>query len=103
VGFGEFHQFRRHLTDAAFLGVLSCFFEYLLFRLTLDDVPTPTRWVYLGAAVIDVPPEGLGGDLLNTNDAFNLYVKSDISKIPLPNALLLLGSGLPGSIPSAMT
>jgi hypothetical protein len=32
-----------------FLGVLSRFLEYLLFRLTPDDVLTTTRRVYLGA------------------------------------------------------
>ena len=75
----------------------------LICRYGLDIGSSQQSDKSLSRAVIDVPPELLGGDLLNTNDAFNLYVKSDISKVPLPTALLLLGSGLPGSIGSAMT
>ena len=37
------------VTDAVFLGVLSRFLEYLLFRLTPDDVLTSARRVYLGS------------------------------------------------------
>ena len=49
VGFDARHEFRRHLPDAVFLGVLPRFLEYLLFCLTSYDVLTPARWVYLGA------------------------------------------------------
>jgi hypothetical protein len=49
VRFDALEQLRRHLPDAVFLGVLSRFLEYLLFRLTPYDVLTPARRVYFGA------------------------------------------------------
>ncbi len=47
VRFDALDQLRRHFPDAVFLGVLSRFLEYLLFRLTPYDVLTPARRVYL--------------------------------------------------------
>jgi hypothetical protein len=49
VRFDFFDQFRRHLANAVFLGVLTRFLEYLLFCLTSYNVLTPARRVYLGA------------------------------------------------------
>jgi hypothetical protein len=49
VRFDALYQFRCHLPDAVFLGVLSRFLEYLLFRLTSYDVLTPARRIYFGA------------------------------------------------------
>src|SRR4030095_6069441 len=48
VRFDALHQLRGHLPDAMFLGMLSRFLEYFLFRLTPDNMLTPTRRVNLG-------------------------------------------------------
>jgi len=49
VRFDALDQFRRHLANAVFLGVLSRFLHYFFYGLTSDDVLTPARRVYLGA------------------------------------------------------
>jgi hypothetical protein len=49
VRFDALDQFRRHLANAVFLGVLTRFLKYFLYCLTPYDVLTATRWVYLSA------------------------------------------------------
>jgi hypothetical protein len=49
VRFDAFDQFRRHLANAVFLGVLTRFLKYFLYCLTSHDVLTSTRGVYLRA------------------------------------------------------
>ena len=49
VRFDFLDQFRRHLPNAVFLGVLASFLKYFFYRFTPYDVLAPTRRVYLGA------------------------------------------------------
>jgi hypothetical protein len=49
VRFDFFDQFRRHLANAVFLGVLTGFLKYFFDCLTTYDVLAPTRRVHLGA------------------------------------------------------